>query len=450
MKRTLVVLASVGVLLLGACTSDSKLPNPTGKGSIRAINAIKGSPEIGFLIEERLLAGIAYKTSTSPAQYDDFSYDFNFEIRLSGDSFSTRVATENVKIDADGDHILLLTGDVNSPTVTVWNGTSRNFDDSETVFEARFAHANAAVGAVDVYFDDPTIAPGVNPPAATLSFGQIADAADFAEGDYVMTVTAANDLNTVYFTSGQTSLLPRFAHVITIYEGDLDDTAPVLVRSMTASGNPLTLVDTNFPSQMRIVQGASTLPAVDVYDDDLLTSLVHAGLNFMEATPYFDAPASETTYYFTPESSTATILFEQSVFPPASGTYAHLFALGDTDAWLGVRTTPARALHSTSARIRFFHAALNHATFDAYLLDRDAPLTADDSPSLFFAAYGASAPIITLLARDVDIYITASGEQTVLAGPFQFDATLGSSIELLVADTIGDPSTVQITDITTP
>ena len=171
MKRILLLLASVSTLLLGACTSDSALPNPTGKGAIRAINAIKGSPEVGFLIEERALGGIRYKESSTPAEYDDFSYNFSFEVAFPGDISFTRVATENLKVEPNGDHILLLTGDINAPTVTVWNSTIRTFEGTETVFEARFAHANAALGDIDVYFDAPGTVPGTNPPAATLSLG---------------------------------------------------------------------------------------------------------------------------------------------------------------------------------------------------------------------------------------------------------------------------------------
>jgi hypothetical protein len=449
MKRILLLLAGISTLLLGACTSESALPNPTGKGAIRAINAIKGSPEVGFLIEERTLGGIRYKESSEPAEYDDFSYNFNFEIAYPGDLSFTRVATENVKIEPGGDHILLLTGDIGAPTVTVWNGTIRNFDDTETVFEARFAHANAALGDIDVYFDAPGTAPGTNPPAATLSFGQIADAADFAEGSYFMTVTAANDLNTVYFTSRETTLLPRFAHVMTIYEGDENDTAPVLVRSMTSVGNPLTLVDANYPSQTRFIHGAGTLPMVDIYDDDMLTSLVYAGLDFKGTTPYFDAPTDSAVYYFTPASSTATILFEQAVLTQSPGSYTHVYAIGDTDAWSGVRFTPQRAPTSTSARIRFFHAAVNHTRFDAYVVDRDTLISEDNIPILRNALYGIPAPIINIQAGNVDVYVTVSGEKTVIAGPFQFDATLGSSVELVVVDTV-DPATAEIIDITTP
>lgn len=449
MKRTFLLLTCISTMMLTACTSDTSLPTPTGKGVVRAINAIPGSPEVSFLIEERFLAGVPYKNSSTPVEYDDFNYNFNFEIAHPGDTAFTRVATEAVKVDADRDHILLISGDINMPTVTVIDGDIRTFDGSETVFEARFLNAAASLGNVDVYFEPPGTLPGTNPPTATLAFGEIANAADFAEGSYVITVTAENDVNTVHFTSGEASLLPQFAHVISLFDGDANDTAPLLVRSMTTVGNSLTFVDADHPPQIRFIHGASTLEIVDVYDDDVLTNRVVAGLDFKGTTAYFDATIEAKTYYFTPANSTAVILFERALPAPVPGRFSNIYAIGDTDAWSAPGLIADLAPTSISFRILLFHAALNHATFDAYILDRDVPLGEDDSPILLAAAYGTAAPIINIAAGNVDLYLTVRAEKTVIAGPFQIDATLGTQIELVLVDTV-DPLTAELIDITTP
>ena len=87
--------------------------------------------------------------------------------------------------------------------------------------------------------------------------------------------------------------------------------------------------------------------------------------------------------------------------------------------------------------------------FDAYILDRDVPLGEDDSPILLAAAYGTAAPIINIAAGNIDLYLTVRAEKTVIAGPFQIDATLGTQIELVLVDTV-DPLTAELIDITTP
>jgi len=448
MKRTLLLLASVATLLLAGCTSDSSLPSPTGKGAVRAINAIPGSPAVTFRIEERALADIAYKISSAPVEYDDFSYNFHFDYRDPDDLTSIRLATQNLKIDAGQDHVLLLSGSLDAPAITVWTGASREFGDTETAFEVRFAHASPTLGNVDVYFEDPAIVPGTNPPAATLAFGEIADAADFEAGIHVMTVTAEGDPGVVHFTSRETDLLPRFAHVMTIFDGDDSDTAPVLVRSMTAVGNPLTLADANYPAQIRLVHGANTLQSVDVYDDEALTSLVVGGLDFKTATTYLDAGEVERTFYFTPAGSTATILFQRIIPAPLPGTYNDLFLIGDTDDWSSVYSTPNRARVANAAKLRMFNAAFNHPLADVYSVDRGAEFD-ETATALLRAIYRVAMPTILLPEGNIDLYFTVADEETIIVGPYPVDATLNSDLELLVVDVV-DPLFAEIVDITQP
>ena len=280
MKRVFLLITCIGALLLSACGGDSKLPTATGDGAVRAINAIPDSPDVFFLIEERVLGtAIQYQGSSAPSTWNDFNYVFNFEIFYAGDTVSTRVASQSHKVEKDRDHIFVLTGDINAPTITVWNGDIREWQGNETVLEARFSHASSsleALGDIDIYFDEVGTALGTNPPVATLAFGEIGDAIDFEEGEYVMTVTAAGDLNTVHFISSETNYLPVFAHVFTVFDGDGNDTAPIIVRSMTSVGNPLRLADARFPPQTRFIHSAYTLETVDIYNDDLLTSQIAA------------------------------------------------------------------------------------------------------------------------------------------------------------------------------
>ena len=352
-------------------------------------------------------------------------------------------------MEADRDHIFLLTGDVNAPTITVWNGDVRTFDAADTVLEARFSHASTMLGAVDVYFDPPGTAPGTNPPAATLSFGEISPAADYEAGATVLTVTDAGDPGVVHFTSDEAQLLPQFAHVITIFDGDENDVAPIHVRSMTSVGNPLVFTDADSSPQLRFIHAASTLETVDIYDDDVLTSLVFGGLEFKGTTGYLDTLTEARTFYFTPENSVAITLLEQQISAPASNSFADVYLLGETDNWLGVRFVSDRQRYSNSFRLRSFPAALNHDVYDVYLTDRDVPLADEDTSVLLNIGYGFIAPTLTLGEGEFDLYITAPGEKTVIAGPYPIDAVLGELVELLIVDTV-DPATAEIIDITAP
>lgn len=452
MKRTFLLIACASALFLTACGGESKLPNPTGKGDIRAVNAIAGSPEYIFKIEERTIAGVRYKESTIPVPYDDLNYIFNFDVRFPGDLTQTRVASQALKVEADRDHIFVLSGDLTAPTITVWNGDIREFDGTETVFEARFSHASASLGDIDVYFDPAGTVPGTFPPAATLSFGDIGDAIDFSEDDYVLTITPANDLiSPPYFTSRDTHFLPQFAHVVTVFDGDGNDTGPVAVRSMTSVGQPLLLADTRFPPKIRFIHSAYTLALepVDVYDDDLLTNLVASNLQFKEATVDIDTTVETKTYYFTPANSTATILFDQEITSPAPGTFTHVYAYGDTNSWVGSRFVPDRATSLVSAKLRIFHGALNFSLFDVYLKDRDELLVEDDSALIVGATFGLLAPGLQLVAGSYDIYLTEQGNKIEIAGPYAIDVADGDIVDLIAVDT-ADPDIIELVGVPVP
>jgi len=447
MKRIFLLLTCMGALLLAACGGDSKLPTPTGKGAVRAIVAIPDSPNVAFKIEEVTLGALRYKQSSAPVKYDDFNYTFNVDIFYPGDLELTRVASHALKVEKDRDHTLLLTGDITAPTITVWNGDVREWVGTETVFEARFSHASLSLGDIDVYLDEVGTVLGTNPPVATLSFGEMVDAADFAEANYVMTITAANDLDTVHFISTEVFILAQFAHLITVFDGDGNDTAPVVVRSMTSVGNPMFLTDARYPPNIRFIHAAYTLETVDIYDDELLTNLFASDLQFKAPTADIDTTVELKTYYFTPANSQATVLFEQEISAPPPGTFTSVFMIGDTDLWSGIRLVPDRSASTISIKLNLFHAALNYGLFDVYLTDRGEPLVEEDRPIVVSVAYSFPASAIQIAGGSYDLYLTERGTKTEISAPYQLDAALGEVVDLVAVDTV-DPLVIELIDVT--
>ena len=140
----------LAVSILGGC-AETTLPQATGKGTIDSINAMPGSPTIGFLIEERTLGTVSYKSSLGPRSYDDLSYNFNFQFTVLGDASPTRIATQLVDVAADTNYTLVITGSVAAPGVTQWERLIREWEGSETVFEIAYAHLSPALGDIDLY-----------------------------------------------------------------------------------------------------------------------------------------------------------------------------------------------------------------------------------------------------------------------------------------------------------
>jgi hypothetical protein len=450
MKRILVLIACCGALALGACTSESQLPSPTGKGSIRAVNAIPGSPEMRFLIEERVLSSVSYKQATAPVDYDDFEYNFNFDLLLPGETESTRVATETVKIEKDREHTFVLTGDYANPTVSVWTMDEREWTESETTFEMRFAHLAVNQGAVsvDVYFDAAVEPAVVSNKVATLAYGEHSPVEEFVEGDYIVTVTRAGDVNDVLFASYVTTLPARSSFVSMVFDGDGNDPSELIVSVASDTGANTRLADAATPPTVRFVHAAFSLPTSDIYDDDQLTNRIVAGLAHGAATGYIDVSGGLETYYWTLADSTAAILFEDPYDPPV-GSRSTLVAVGAVDEWSLVQYFPNRASIDVVARLNLFHAALDNNDIDIYLLEADTTLDGTVFPLWRGLLSPGPAPGVTIVAGSYDLVVTTSGEQTPLAPAFRIDAMAGDVVDLVVLDTV-DPSVPEVKRLPPP
>ena len=444
MKRTFTVLACVGTLFVAACGGDTKLPNPTGKGSIRAINAMPGSPTTAFLIEERGLGSAAYKGVTQPATFDDFDYNFNFEIALPGEEELTRIATQAHKVEADRAHVFVLTGDPLSPTVTVWTSDVREWNEGDTNFEMRFTHLieSRTLEAVDFYVDevmDPQVATNK---VATVSYGEISTAQDIAGGDYVVTVTAAGDINDVLYTSPAAPVVAQSSQIAAAFDGDANDTSPLILNLISQLGGDRQLPDANSVTVLRFLHASYPLPTVDVYDDDMLTNRIVSGLTHGSASPERVVSGDLEEYFWTPENSTATILHQGSYIAPL-GTRNVISIIGETDNRGHYSFLPDRAPTSVYAKLQVLQASVDNNFIDVYLQPAGETIGEDDFPIAGLVLTPALVPPIPVAAGSYDLYVTAAGDRTAIAGPLRIDAANGDIFEVVILDT-ADPVVAEL------
>jgi len=230
MKRSAILITLSAALVLSACSGESSLPVATGKASIRAINGVKTSTEVGFLIEERTLGSVSYRQITSLNRYDDLIYNFNFDVFYAGEIELVRAASILIDIVKDLDYIFVLTGTLADPTILVWETLEREFTGTETVFEARFAHTAASLGSVDYYFASPGVDPLVGEAAGTLAFGDVLPSIDFEAGEYVLTITASGMPDQVLYESGTTIFTAASQYIVTSFDSDANTFAPFVAR----------------------------------------------------------------------------------------------------------------------------------------------------------------------------------------------------------------------------
>ena len=436
MKRLLLVFA---LLAVAACTGDSNLPVPTGKGTLRSINAIVASPSVVFRIKERALGTLAYKQSSQGVRFDDIEYDFNFDVQFPGEPEQTRITSQLQKIEAEKDYSFVLSGSIDDPTITTWVGDERDWDGSETVFEVRFAHLSVSLGAIDVYFAPDGTAPASGDKHGTLNFGEILAPIDFEIGDYVFIVTPMGTPGTVLFQSTDLTYIAQSDVILPIFDGDETDTGSLVAQRINAGGASLRTPDAASLPTTRFIQASLDLPNSDVYDDAALANLVLANHAYGDVTGDLQVAQGSTTYTYTTVGSTNTV-FEDDINTNL-GVHYNFIVFGEQGERVALTFVPDRRSVSTAAKISVIKTSVKQQTRDFYVVDAGTPI--DDVLPQLVVVSAQLAPTLPLVAGSYDLYLTTRGEKTVIAGPERLDLVLGDVAEVIFFDTV-DPATAEI------
>ncbi|MCH9693238.1 MAG: DUF4397 domain-containing protein [Gammaproteobacteria bacterium] len=442
MNQKSVLLAIASLLITTACGSGSGLPEPTGKANFRAINAIERSPPVAFRIEELTVANVPFQEASATSSYDDFSYRFNFDVVFAGDNAATRIASRSIDTQANQDYTLLLGGTIASPTVTVWETAARTFDVGATVFQARFGHTASSVGAVDYYLAAAGVAPVLGSEvASSLSFGEITAAADFETGDYVLTITTAGDPVDVLYTSDPVTILSQRALIITPFDGDAGDPAPIVVRALGSLSASFGMPDSSIQSTVEFLHGSPDLGNSDIYDDEGLTNLVVQNHDYQQTSAAIPLATGDQTFRYVPVTApgggTPAVSLEAEITAVAGVRY-RITASGLSGAYTTPVTVPDRRPLDTAGKLGVFHTSNNFEFLDYFLVARDEVL---DAQAAFRTGIQTNMTVDTALIPpgSYDLYIREFGQSEVLAGPIELNLDIGDVYELLAFDTT-DPS----------
>ena len=441
MKRLVLAFAFLAVV---ACTSESNFPNPTGKGTVRAINAMSASPEVGFFIVERRIGQAGSQEVTATTRWDDFGYVFNFEVSFPGEITARRIASSMQKIDAGRDYTFVLTGDVEAPIVSVWEGSEREWDGSETVFEVRFANVaeqDSLLGLIDVYLAPDGTAPVAGEQIATLDFGEIMPAIDMEAVEYVLTLTRAGDPMDILFQSRPATFVAQTAVIAPIFDVDERETASLNVLAINTLGPSVRFVDTDADPTIRFVQASLDLPDSDVYDDDMQTNLILTDHVFGDITDDIPISSGTTTHYYTPAGEISPVLFEGDITARKNSHWNWLVVGREGDRFASTYI-PTRRSISIYAQVSTFHAAFNNQEIDLYVVDAGLPID-DANPAFFSMRYTFSLRTLNFAAGSYDLYATLPGEKTILGGPVTIDVVDGDVVEIMLFDMV-DPAVVDI------
>ena len=437
--RALIV-AALAAAMLGGC-AETSLPEATGKGTINMINAMPASPSVAFLIEERILGGVAYKVAQGAQSFDDLTYNFNFEYIVPGDTAPIRTATAFLDVVADNEYTFVLTGSVTAPDVTLWERPQRDWSGTETVFEAAIAHLSPALGDVDLYFAPTGTAPVLGEERAKLSFGERMPEIDLENGEYEFIITVRDDPGMILYQSGPVNYSARVSYTLTIFDADASITGNISVRSISTLGFSSELPDANTMPTLRTLHAAFGTVNIDIYRDNDFTTAIFSNLAFGETTLDLEVPDGAVDYTYTAVGNPGAIINDLNQLIPA-GRRVSAFLIGLQGGESRITLTDDRRSVETHAKLRLIQAAANFDTMDLYLVDAGTDI-ADVDPlaaNLTFAFVSDFGPTIP---GNYDLILTLPGEKTLIAGPIPLDLVNGDVVELLIIDTV-DPMIADI------
>jgi len=439
LSKSLTCLVAAG-LALGGCT-ESQRPEATGKGTIRAIHAVSTGADVTFLIEERPLGNLAYKNSTSTQEFDDLTYNFNFDTRKPGDTSLSRIATETVTIVPEMDYVFVLTGTIASPSVLLWETEERQWEGDETTFEVSAGHLSPGNGALDIYFVEEGTAPAAGTERGTLSFGERLPPFEVESGEYEVIVTTAGNPASVLFTSTSRDYAERTSVLFTIQDADPSITTPLSVRRIDQNGASTELGDPAFPPTRRFFNAAFGSGSMDVYlDDDFVTPIV-SNLAYAVVSADVPVPAGESTFTYTAAGNPGAILLEDED-PVVRNTRGTNFVHGEPDDLEVSVFIDDRRPVTGFGKIQINQMSTEFPLVDTYLLAPGTDLD-DASPNLPRLGTGITSGYVNLDPGNYELTVTDSGEKTVLAGPLTVNVASGSIREVAIVDT-ADPNLLDL------
>lgn len=434
MTERRLTLALALLTILWGC-AETSLEEATGKAQIRAINGIANIADVQFRIEELELATLRYKNGAPGQEFDNLSYRFNFDLPVPPESPS-RLASRVLDVVENQEYTFVLGGTFSNPETFLWERPEAEWDGSETVFDLGAGNINTTLGEVDVYVLPPATPPVLGNALGSINFGENTADAQLAAGDYAVVLTAKDDPATVLFESAPITLGGANTYNLVVFDADPSITAPISVRLIDLTGGSVELPDVNFSATAQFVNAAFGTGDVDVVAAGDFANPLLSGLTYGAVSADLDIDTGPITYSFTPPASTTPIIEGDLSVPLGTRT---------TSILLGEPTNPGilylasdRRGFSTVSRYRITNASFNAQTVDIYFVDPGDTID-ERFPNIFAIGFGGATDFGLQIAQQFDLFVTRSGEQTILAGPEPVTLEVGKVTEIVLLDT-ADPN----------
>lgn len=431
----------IALAFISGC-SDTARVEATGKGKIRGINAIADTPQLDFLIEERFIESVFFKGTAGFVEYDDLTYNFNFDGRLTATANPSRIASQTLDVRADTEFTIILSGSISSPLITVWEDSEREFADTDTVFEADFYHLAASLGEVDVYFAETGTVPMIGTAIGSLNVGERIPYREFAGGQFELIITPKDTPGVFLLQSGEISATAATRVSVGLFDPDPTVTASIGAALITDTGSSIALPDVNSPSRLRLLHAASGTGNIDGFVNNDFATAVFPNLAFGEISDYFDTLIFPLPTAVTSAGNMGAPILEQDVGlgPNANKTIA--LAGDPANPVFKELDDNARPI-STFPQLRLTSFSINAGPVDVYLVEPGTTITSESSPVFFGLPFLLDTEFVGPGSGTFDMLAAAAGSQLPISAPLSVDIQGGGVLDVAILDT-ADPTVVEL------
>lgn len=438
--KTNVVATLLSVLTLCGC-SDTQRLEATGKSAVRGINALVDSPELTFLIEERSISGVAFKSVTGFTEYDDLAYNFNFDILLAGDTAATRIASQFIDVVVDHEYTVILTGRYNKPIISFWEAPERVFDGSETIFEMDFAHLAASQGEVDVYLAAVGTKPVLGEAIGSLNFGERIPYREFTSGTYGFTVTPKGRPGTILFQSNSLISAPATRVTLAIFDPNPSLNANLAVNLLNAAGGSAALLDIDRPAQLRLLHAAFGTSNIDGYLGSDFSSAAFPNIAFGAISNYIDIDGSSIPLTITPTGNSGAPILAKDIASVLNSRSTIVFG-GNPATPIFLELIDDTRSIAPFPLIRVSNLSVNVSPLNIYLIKPGTTIDENTTIQLAALPYPRDTGFFGPAPGMVELVITRVGKTTPISVPLPLTLRNGDVFDVIVLDTV-DPNVVK-------
>jgi len=441
--NNIIIVLALFTSLCGGCSDpSSNIEEATGEGSISALHAISDLGPVSFLIEETILANIDYKEFSGITEFDDLTYNFNFDIFLPEDTESTRMVTREVSVVADTAYTFVLTGSLANPEIILWEQFVRDWQavlneaadngTDVTILDVAFGHLANNVGDLDIYISTPGTVPVLGNQIATVAFGGLQDSIETASGEYQLIVTNAGDPDNYLFASEPFTLASALSVSFVVMAPDDSGNTSLAVRVL-GSGTGTELVDIDATSSMRVVHAADNTGALDVIVGDQFSTPFVSDIEFGARSAGNSIASGSLNLNITPAGNPGSFLAEESITILNGARYS-LYLTGLPGQLVGFLLRDSARRLSTHALLRVYQGAARLNTLDFYLVPSGSDI-ALLSPTLSSFVYTGATGYLLVAPGIYDLVFTLPGSKTIVAGPLRQDLNALGIYDAVTTDT---------------